>query len=276
MKTPAPQRAAGRRKLAAKGQTLPGTNSFPTPNVAYWHKALQSVGRVPAGKRPALASYLKRRARQLGITSHIKGTWLDTSPAKAMAGDSRGIELAMVMRRVPVVRGMADVQASRTGPSAVSVMHKSTGLKIGSLVPAANGGYQGVHADGTKTPASGSMGGAMAGLIAYHNKMAAQKAAAAGAPSGGIASVKGYANGEQQVLDLAGALPYTSGASSSDGPRVTSQGGAGKAKAAKAALPDGVQAIYRKLIAKGMKPGQAMALAKRAAAVHAKAQAKAA
>jgi hypothetical protein len=275
MKTPAPQRAAGRRKLAAKGQTLPGTNSFPTPNVAYWHKALQSVGRVPAGKRAALASYLKRRARQLGITSHIKGTWLDTSPAKAMAGDSRGIELAMMMRRVPVVRGMADVQASRTGPSAVSVMHKSSGIKIGSLVPAANGGYQGVHADGTKTPASGSMSGAMAALVAYHNKQAAQKKLPPAQQDGTAA----YANGEQMSLDLAGALPHsTPASSSSDGPRVTSMGAGKKAKGAPAAggMADEIKTVYAKLIKKGMKPAQAMALAKRAASMHQKAQAKAA
>jgi hypothetical protein len=279
MKTPTVQRAAGRRKLASAGNAL-ADGSFPIPDVDYLKRAIRSVGRAPASKRPALKALIRKRARELNALNApgVKGTWPFAS-GKSMAADTEGIELAMAMRRMPVVRGTADVQASRTGPGAVSVMHKSTGLKIGTLVPAANGGYQGVHADGTKTPASGSMGGAMAGLIAYHNKVAAQRKM----PSAQQDGTASYANGEQMSLDLAGALPHTTAASSStDGPRVTMMGGAGKAKASKAGAPSatGVSAeiakVYKKLLAKGMKPDAAMALAKRAAAMHAKASSRAA
>lgn len=51
---------------------------------------------------------------------------------------------------------------------------------------------------------------------------------------------------------------------------------AAKPGTANASLAAEVQKVYRKLIAKGMKSGQALAMAKRAAAMHAKATAKAA
>lgn len=263
MKTPPAERAAGRRKLAAEHKALPGGED-PIPNLDYLKRAIRSVGRLDSSKRPALRALIRKRAKELGALDApgVKGTW----PFEA-ANETEGIELATMTRRMPMVRGTADVQASRTGPGAVTVMHKSTGMKVGMLHPAANGGYQGTHADGTKTPAAGSMGGAMAGLISYHNRQAAAKKAGPAA--------KSYANDGQQALDLAGSLPYTSAASSSDGPRVTSMGAGKKAKAAAPAsgMSDACKAIYRKLVAKGMKPAQAAALAKRAAA---KASAKAA
>jgi hypothetical protein len=155
-------------------------------------------------------------------------------------------------------------------------MHKSTGRKIGTLTAAPNGGYQGAHADGTKTPASGSVGGAMAGLIAYHNQQAK------GAPTGsdsGYSDVQGYA-GDQRALNLAGALPFTSNVSSSDGPRMTAMASGKVTKAVpamkvSAKLNIGPEAtkVYAKLRKRGMGHGQALALAKRAAAMHAKAAA---
>lgn len=95
VKTPAPQRAAGRRKLAAKGQALPD-DSFPIPNVSYLHKAIQAVGRAAPGKRPALGRLIRKRARQLGAWSAVKGSWADnTQSAKAMSSALRAtLELA--------------------------------------------------------------------------------------------------------------------------------------------------------------------------------------
>jgi hypothetical protein len=279
VKTPPPQRAAGRRALKAKGQTLPGTTSFPTPSVAYWHKAVQSAGRVPAGKRPALASYLKKRAKQLGIASAVKGTWLEKSPS--MANDSEAIDLAATTRRMPLIRGAADVQMRRAGTGTVTVQHKSTGMKVGTLAGASNGGWQATHVTGKKTPGSGSMQGALAGLIQYHNQQAklppAQQDGTAVMPG-----AKSYANGGQGTLDLAGALPHSTAASSApDGPRVTSAGSSKKAASKPPAkLTTGAQGVapevalvYKKLIAKGLSPKAAAALAKRAASMHAKAKA---
>lgn len=263
VKTPAPQRAAGRRKLAAQGAALPD-GSFPIPDVPYLKKAIKAVGRAPASKRPALKALIRKRASELKATNApgVKGTW----PFQA-ANDTEAIDLAtMPRKRMPMVRGAADVQMRRTGPGAISVMHKSSGMKVGA-VTAAGSGWQGVHADGTKTPASGSQQGALAGLIAYHNQQARKFPPA---DQGGTAS---YAN-DGKAVDLAGALPHSTPAvTSGDGPKVTTMGGAGKPASG---MPAEVALVYKKLIKKGLSPKAAMAMAKRAATMHAKAAAKAA
>jgi hypothetical protein len=274
-------RAAGRRALKAKGQTLPGTTSFPTPNVAYWHKALRSVGRVPAGKRPALASYLKKRAKQLGITGHVKGTWLEKSPVAAMANEGQAVELATMTRRMPLIRGAADIQMARSAPGTVTVRHKSSGMHIGTLKAVDNDGqWMAAHAPtGAKMPKAPSMQGALSSLIAHHNRKAklppAQQDGTAVMPG----SSKAYANGEQQALDFAGALPHSTPAvSAGDGPRVTSMGSGKKAAgnapmklSAKLNLDPAAAMVYARLRKKGLKHGQALAMCRRAAAMHAKA-----
>lgn len=270
MKTPAPQRAAGRKKLAAAKQALPD-DSFPIPNLDYLKRAIKSVGRAPASKRPALKALIRKRATELKATNApgVKGTW----PFQA-ANDSEAIDLATTTtRRMPVVRGAADVQLSRTGPGTITAMHKSSGMKIGTITPQGKG-YAGTHADGKDTGASGGQQGALAGLIAYHNAQAAK--AKAGAAAGGA---KTYTAGERNAVDLAGALPVsTPAASSMDGPRITSMGAGKPAKpAAKTETPPGLSPygaqVYAKLIAKGMKPAVALAMAKRADEMHAKAAA---
>lgn len=89
--TPPHETAAGRRALKAKGQTAYGT-SFPVPNASYWHKALQSVGRVAPGKRGVLAAFLRKRAGELGIS--YKGTWIDNGvvATAVQAGNVRALE----------------------------------------------------------------------------------------------------------------------------------------------------------------------------------------
>ncbi len=173
--------------------------------------------------------------------------------------------MATMTRRMPVVRGAADVQMSRTAPGMITAQHKSSGMKIGTIMPKGHG-YAGKHSDGTMTGESGSQQGALAGLITHHNKRARGFPAA---QQGGTASFAG----DSEAVDLAGALPYTSNATSGDGPRVTTMGGGKPAATAKPAggLSPYAAAIYRKFLAKGMKPAVAMAFAKRADAMHAKA-----
>lgn len=373
MKTPPVQRAAGRRKLAAKGQALPG-GTDPIPNLDYLRRAIRSIGRVDPAKRPAVKALIIRRAKALKAASApgVKGTW----PFQA-AHDTEGIELATMTRRMPKIRGAADVQMSRTAPGVITVAHKSTGMKVGTIT-AAGRGYEGTHASGAKTPASGSQQGALAGLIAVHNRMAAgpglppaQRDGTASYAAGGQESVElagpggwshgwihdgvtgdmshadkadkmsgnafrrgdgsqdalqghrdaakahraaarmsGTASGHAyhtamaglhakvasmkmenrdaedkatslsvpaggQSVDLAGSLPVTTPASSStDGPRITTMGGAKASPVmAKAGLSPYAQQIYKKLVAKGIKPDAALAMAKRAAVMHAKAAA---
>lgn len=85
--TPAPQRAAGRRRLAKQGNALPD-GSFPIPNVSYLGKAIRAVGRAAPGKRPALARLIRKRAHELGKAglAKLKGSWADNAQsATAMA-----------------------------------------------------------------------------------------------------------------------------------------------------------------------------------------------
>jgi hypothetical protein len=172
--------------------------------------------------------------------------------------DSEAIELA-TMTRMPRVRGAADVTVTRSGPGSISVTHKSTGMKLGTL-DKGHAGWQATHRTGRKMEPAPSMAGSLNSLIGAHNKMAAGQSADMAGDGAGV--------------DLA-----TPAATSSDGPRVTAMGGAGKAKAPKpaaASMTAEVALVYKKLLAKGMKPAQAKALAKRAAAMHAKGAAKAA
>lgn len=266
VKTPAPERAAGRKKLAAAGNALPD-GSEPIPDLDYLKKAIRSVGRLDPSKRPALKVLIIKRARELNALNApgVKGTW-----AFQGSNDGEAINLATAtMARMPVIRGAADVQMGRTAPGVISVMHKSSGMKVGVITPKGVG-YGGKHADGTDTPASGSQQGAMAGLIAYHNRIAALKNAkardAAQAPSG-IAAVRGYA-GDRAAVDLASVPSVTSG----DGPRVTTMAD-GASPAAKLGLAPEAAKVYAKLRKKGMSHGASLAFAKRAAAMHAKAAA---
>ena len=248
MKTPMVQRAASRKKLAAKGQALAG-GTAPIPNIAYLKKAIRAKGRVDPSRWPALKALIRKRAKELGALNApgVKGTW-------AFSNDGQAIELAS-MAKMPKVRGAADVTCTRSGPGSVSVIHKSTGMKLGTL-DKGHAGWQATHRTGKKMEPAPSMAGSLNSLIGAHNKMAAGQTA-------DMAS-------DAAAVDLA-----TSAATSSDGPRVTAMGGGKAAKAAPAAsLPAEVRAVYAKLVKKGMKPGQAMALAKRAAAMHAKGAAK--
>jgi hypothetical protein len=265
VKTPAPQRAAGRRKLAKAGQAL-DDGSFPIPSVPYLKKAIRSAGRAPASKRPGLKALIRKRARELKATNAagVKGTW-----AFQGASDQEAVELATITRKMPIVRGPADVQMARTAPGMITVRHKSSGMKIGTMAPSGKG-YMATHADGTDCPPSGSQQGALAALIGHHNKAARKMV-----PANQMGSAT-YTAGEQETLDFAGALPRSTPAvTSGDGPRVTMMGGVKTAPAAGGMAAE-VAKVYKKLLGKGMSPKQAMALAKRAAAMHAKAAAKAA
>jgi len=250
MKTPMVQRAASRKMLAAKGQALPGGQD-PIPNLDYLKRAIRSVGRLDPSKRPALKALIRKRARELGAlkAKGVAGTW-------AFANDSEAIEMATMTGRMPKVRGAADVTVTRSGPGSISVTHKSTGMKLGTL-DKGHAGWQATHRTGRKMTPAPTMAGSLNSLIGAHNKLAAGQPATADMAGDGAA------------VDLA-----TSAATSSDGPRVTAMGGAGKAKAAAPAtgsVSAAVKVVYAKLIKKGMSKKQAMSLAKRAAAMHARA-----
>lgn len=253
MKTPAPETAAGRKALAAKDQALPdGTD--PIPNLDYLRRAIKSIGRVDPAKRAAVKALIIKRARQLGATNAkgVKGTW-----AFQGSNTTEAITLSMPAK-LPMVRGAADISVTRTGPGALSVTHRSTGMKVGALASNADGktGWVATHASGKKLPAAPSVSSGLAGLIAYHNRMASGKP-----PSLVAATAE-----PQKAVDLA--VPV---ASASDGPRVTTMGAGKKPAGVPAAkLSPEVASIFAKLMKKGMSPKAALAFAKRGAAMHAK------
>lgn len=92
VKTPAPQRAAGRRSLAKRNLALPD-GSFPVPNADYWDKARQAIGRVkdPA-KRAAVARLLRRTAPRFGKAAELKNSWAAPG-GQSHANDQLAIEL---------------------------------------------------------------------------------------------------------------------------------------------------------------------------------------
>jgi len=94
-----------RDKYKSQGVTLPD-GSFPIPNVDYLHRAVQSFGRCPPGKRAALVSHIRSSAKRLGasgldwvknfLASHsggktdmsleMAGTAVETGPGGSMSG----------------------------------------------------------------------------------------------------------------------------------------------------------------------------------------------
>lgn len=287
----------GKATPAQKAELAAAKKKAAAPGSAQVQKALAAVkagaAATPApkakkAKAPAKPKVNKTKGTVTATVGGKKVTmtlhqWhqLHAAHEKAIkaANDTEAIEMATATpRKMPMVRGAADVQLRRTGPGMITVQHKSTGMKVGTITPKGNG-WQGMHATGTMTGASGSQQGALTGLIAFHNQMAA-KAKASGFPPAqqdGTAVMPGSKTytAEQDAVDLAGALPVsTPASSSSDGPRVTSMG-SGKPAAAPAGSPSGLSpyaaAIYRKFLAKKMKPAVALAFAKRADAMHAKA-----
>lgn len=83
-----------------KRQAL-GDGSYPIPNVDYLKRAIRSVGRAPASKRPALARLIRKRAAELKATgaAGVKGTWAFQganagAPAIELTGDGRGHHVA--------------------------------------------------------------------------------------------------------------------------------------------------------------------------------------
>lgn len=280
--TPAQKAELAAKKAAAKKTTTAAATTAAKTATAAKPKAAAKA------KAPAKPKVNKTKGTVTATVGGKKVTmtlhqWhqLHVAHEKAIkaANDTEAIEMATATpRKMPMVRGAADVQLRRTGPGMITVQHKSTGMKVGTITPKGNG-WQGMHATGTATGASGSQQGALTGLIAFHNKQAA-KAKASGFPPAqqdGTAVMPGSKTytAERDAVDLAGALPVsTPASSSSDGPRVTSMG-SGKAAAAPAGSPSGLSpyaaAIYRKFIAKKMKPAVALAFAKRADAMHAKA-----
>jgi hypothetical protein len=150
-------------------------------------------------------------------------------------------------------------------------------MKVGAMTANPDGktGWAATHASGKKFPGAPSVSGALAGLIAYHNKLAARKLPPA--QQGGVAATAE----PQKAVSLSGAFYQASignavdlavtVASASDGPRVTSMS-AGKKPASVPAvkLSPAVASIFARLVKKGMAPKAALAFAKRGAALHAK------
>lgn len=85
--------AATMRRLQAQGKAMPnakGNPSFPIRNAADLDKAIQAVGRVKPATDEARARvrrYIAARAKALGLSSKIPGSWADDGTLKDNDGD---------------------------------------------------------------------------------------------------------------------------------------------------------------------------------------------
>lgn len=89
---------ATRNALAAKDQALPD-GGYPVPDVNFLKRAIQSIGRTPSEKRPALIAYLRKRAKALGATDLL------TKGALAMSRE----EYKSLLELAGVLAGGGDV-----------------------------------------------------------------------------------------------------------------------------------------------------------------------
>lgn len=119
---------ASRKQLASKGQAMKD-NSFPTPNRDYLERAIRSIGRAPASKRPALKAYLRRRARALGATDLLKKGALSMSNADVEALELAAAAAPTVVTPPHLVPGARNKLTSKGGTPAVKGAVKAKGTK---------------------------------------------------------------------------------------------------------------------------------------------------
>jgi hypothetical protein len=70
--------AAQRRKALAKGHALPnpdGPPKFPIENAKDLANAIRLAGHVKAQSKASVQAFIRKRARQLGLSSRIPDTW---------------------------------------------------------------------------------------------------------------------------------------------------------------------------------------------------------
>jgi hypothetical protein len=107
-------------------------DSFPVPNLDFLKRAIQSLGRTAAAKRPSVVAFLRKRAKALGATALLKKGALAMSNEDLMndelllAGINEAIELAGALPT------FAPATSSSDGPR-VSAQAK-LGLKSGKAV----------------------------------------------------------------------------------------------------------------------------------------------
>lgn len=102
---------ASRKALAKQGAALPD-GSFPTPNADFLERAVRSIGRAPAEKRPALKTYLRKRAKALGRNDLLK------SGALALSNDEQSaVELAGAVVTPPNLVPGAKNKLTAKGPA---------------------------------------------------------------------------------------------------------------------------------------------------------------
>jgi hypothetical protein len=81
-KTSAPSKAnmppSKRQTLAKKGQAVPDKKSggrFPITNAADLKRAIAAIGRAKPEDKDKIKNYIRRRAKELGLTNMIPSSW---------------------------------------------------------------------------------------------------------------------------------------------------------------------------------------------------------
>ena len=258
IKTPKPQRAAGRRALAGRNLALPD-GSFPVPTPAYWDKARDAIGRVadPA-KRAAVAKLLRRTAPRFGKTAALKNSW--AAPGGSAQTHSNPMELAMPTTQP--IRTPSDLLIARGEGGVAIIRHRMGGDEIGQIRRDGRGWRASIG--GKDLEPRNHQRTALADVIGTHNRGAAT-------PEHRPATSAGSAlqpPAQQTPLMAQFGIPAvralaTPSTSTDDGPRVTSGSSDPDDGKSSGLTPKGM-AIKKKLLAKGWPDARADQFARRA------------
>lgn len=267
VKTPAPERAAGRKALASRKLALPD-GSFPIPNGAYWDKARQAIGRVkdPA-KRAAVAKLLRRTASRFGKTAALKQSW--AAPGGSSHSNT-GSALEFAMPTHLPIRNPSDLVIVRgEGGHSAIIRHRAGGAEIGQIRRDGRGWR--AQVGGRDLALRNHQRTALADVIGTHNKGAlTENHRPASTDSAGPVL---QPPAQQTPLMAQFGIPAvrtfaTPTTSSSSGGRMTSAAGSSDSSSGDDSGPSGLspkgQQIYKKLKARGFPDARAMAFARRA------------
>lgn len=85
--------SATRKALQGQGEAMAG-GRYPIPNLDFLKRAIRSIGRTPAAKRPAVVAWIKKRAAALGQSQLAANLSNAADRALELANEMDAIELA--------------------------------------------------------------------------------------------------------------------------------------------------------------------------------------
>jgi hypothetical protein len=269
-KGPASETKGGRASAFKRGLAIappsPGApHGFPVTSPRQWDKARQAIGRVKSpARRAAVARLLRRTASRFGKSKALKQSW---------AASNTGPALEFTVDTILPVTSPYDLVISRDPEDGSAVVrHRRGGGEIGRIRHGDDGGWRASRAGQDYQPHARQRG-ALLELIGVHNRgaLTPQHRPTADRVVRGEPLQPPPAQSDlmrRLGIPAIRALATPSNGSG-DGPRTTS--GANGDSGNSNGLGAKGEAIRKKLIARGFPPDRALAFAKRAENMAAKA-----